>query len=91
MVNAYKQFKDKNFTILGVSLDKDKSPWLKAIKDDQLNWTQISDLAYWNSKAVETFKLESIPFNILIDPQGKIIAEGLRGEALEKKLQEVLQ
>jgi len=91
VVNAYKQFKDKNFTILGVSLDKDKSPWLKAIKDDQLNWTQISDLAYWNSKAVETFKLESIPFNILIDPQGKIIAEGLRGEALEKKLQEVLQ
>jgi peroxiredoxin len=91
VVNAYKQFKDKNFTVLGVSLDKDKSPWLKAIKEDQLNWTQISDLAYWSSKAVETYKLESIPFNILIDPQGKIIAEGLRGEALEKKLQEVLQ
>jgi len=91
VVNAYKQFKDKNFTILGVSLDKDKSPWLKAIKDDQLSWTQVSDLAYWNSKAVETYKLESIPFNILIDPQGKIIAEGLRGAELEKKLQEVLQ
>ncbi len=91
VVSAYKQFKNKNFTVLGVSLDKDKSPWLKAIKEDELNWTQISDLAYWNSKAVETYKLESIPFIILIDPQGKIIAEGLRGPELEKKLQEVLQ
>ncbi|MEP7278097.1 MAG: TlpA disulfide reductase family protein [Bacteroidota bacterium] len=91
VVNAYKQFKDKNFAILGVSLDKDKAPWLKAIQDDALTWTQVSDLQYWNSKAVETFKFEGIPYNILIDPQGIVIAESLRGEALENKLREVLK
>ncbi len=91
VVNAYNQYKDKNFTILGVSLDKEKAPWLKAIKDDQLSWTHISDLQYWSSKAVETFKFEGIPYNILVDPQGKIIAEGLRGAELENKLKEVLQ
>jgi len=91
VVNAYKQFKDKNFTILGVSLDKTKDSWLKAIHEDQLTWTHVSDLQYWNSKAVETFKFEGIPYNILIDPQGKIIAESLRGAELENKLKEVLQ
>jgi peroxiredoxin len=91
VVNAFNQFKDKNFAILGVSLDKEKSSWLKAIKDDQLAWTHVSDLQYWNSRAVETFKFESIPYNILIDPQGKVIAESLRGPELENKLQEVLQ
>src|SRR5450432_293710 len=91
VVNAYNQFKDKNFAILGVSLDKDKAPWLKAIKEDQLGWTHISDLQYWNSKAVETFKFESIPYNVLIDPQGKVIAESLRGAELENKLHQVLQ
>lgn len=91
VVNAYNQFKDKNFAIVGVSLDKEKSAWVKAIKDDQLSWTHISDLQYWSSKAVETFKFEGIPYNILIDPQGKIIAEALRGPALENKLKDVLQ
>jgi peroxiredoxin len=91
VLNAYKQFKDKNFAILGVSLDKTKDSWLKAIHDDQLTWTHVSDLQYWNSKAVEVFKFEGIPYNVLIDPQGKIIAESLRGAALESKLQEVLQ
>ncbi|MFT3932671.1 MAG: TlpA disulfide reductase family protein [Chitinophagaceae bacterium] len=93
VVNAYKQFKDKNFAILGVSLDREgeKEKWLKAIHDDQLTWTHVSDLQYWSSKAVETFKFESIPYNILIDPQGKVIAEGLRGAELENKLAEVLK
>jgi peroxiredoxin len=91
VVNAYNQFKNKNFTILGVSLDKEKSAWLKAIKDDQLNWAQVSDLQYWNSQAVGIFKFDGIPYNILIDPQGKVIAEGLRGTELENKLKEVLQ
>ena len=93
VVNAWKQFKDKNFTVLGVSLDREgeKDKWLKAIHDDQLTWPHVSDLQYWNSKAVATFKFESIPYNILIDPQGKIIAESLRGAALENKLSEVLQ
>jgi peroxiredoxin len=93
VVNAYKQFKDKNFTILGVSLDRkgEKDKWLKAIHDDQLTWQHVSDLQYWNSKAVETYKFESIPYNVLIDPEGKIIAESLRGAELENKLNEVLK
>ncbi|MEJ7736001.1 MAG: TlpA disulfide reductase family protein [Chitinophagaceae bacterium] len=91
VVKAYNQYKDKNFTILGVSLDKEKDPWLKAIKDDQLAWTHVSDLKYWNSKAVDVYKFEGIPFNVLIDPQGNIVAENLRGFDLEKRLEEVLQ
>jgi len=90
VVRAYQLFKNKNFTVLGVSLDKKKEPWIEAIKDDQLNWTQISDLKFWNSKAVDIFKFEGIPFNILVDPQGKIIAQQLRGDALENKLKELL-
>src|SRR5579871_1091030 len=91
VVKAYNTFKDKNFTILGVSLDKEKDPWLQAIKEDNLTWTHISDLKFWNSEAVQLFKFNGIPFNILIDPQGKIIAQELRGPALENKLKEVLQ
>ncbi|MEO5999953.1 MAG: TlpA disulfide reductase family protein [Chitinophagaceae bacterium] len=91
VVKSYNMYKDKNFTILGVSLDKEKDGWQKAIKDDQLAWTHVSDLLYWNSKAVDVYHFEGIPYNVLIDPQGKIIAENLRGFDLEKKLQEVLQ
>jgi peroxiredoxin len=91
VVAAYNQFKNKNFTILGVSLDKTKEDWLEAIKADGLTWTHISDLAYWNSKAVPTFRFEGIPFNVLIDPQGTIIAEGLRGPGLIDKLNEVIR
>jgi len=93
VVNAYKQFKDKNFTILGVSLDRggEKDKWVKAIHDDQLTWTHVSDLKMWESEAVKTFKFEGIPYNILIDPNGKVIAESLRGAELESKLAEVLK
>jgi len=91
VVRAYQEFKNKNFTILGVSLDKEKDPWLEAIRQDKLEWTQVSDLKYWNSKAVELFKFEGIPFNLLIDPEGKVIAQELRGADLENKLQEVLK
>ena len=93
VVNAYNQYKGKNFTILGVSLDRtgEKDKWLKAIHDDQLTWTHVSDLKFWESDAVKTFKFEGIPYNILIDPQGKVIAEGLRGMELENKLKEVLK
>ncbi len=91
VVKAYNQFKDKNFTILGVSLDKEKGDWMKAIKDDGLVWTQISDLKYWNSKAVELYRFNSIPYNILLDPDGNIIAEGLRGNELVDKLNDVLK
>jgi peroxiredoxin len=91
VVAAYNQFKDKNFTVLGVSLDKDKAAWLKAIKDDGLTWPHISDLKYWSSAAVELYGLDGIPFNVLVDPQGKIIAHSLRGQDLMIKLSEVLK
>jgi peroxiredoxin len=91
VVKAHNEFKDKkNFAILGVSLDKDKDAWQEAIRADGLDWMQISDLKFWNSKAVSTFQFEGIPFNLLIDPQGKVIASALRGAELENKLREVL-
>jgi peroxiredoxin len=90
VVKAYSEFKNKNFAILGVSLDKDKSAWQQAVKEDKLEWSHVSDLKYWSSHAVEVFKFEGIPFNVLIDPQGKIIAQSLRGDELESKLKEVL-
>ncbi|MEI7736308.1 MAG: TlpA disulfide reductase family protein [Ferruginibacter sp.] len=91
VVAAYNQFKDKNFTVLGVSLDKDKAAWLQAIKDDGLAWKHISDLKYWSSAAVPLYGLDGIPYNVLIDPQGKVIATELRGPALEAKLTEILK
>lgn len=91
VVAAYNKFKDKNFMILGVSLDKEKSAWLKAIKDDNLTWNHVSDLKFWNSAVVPLYGFEGIPYNVLIDPQGKIIAKELRGPDLENKLQEVLK
>lgn len=91
VVQAYNQYKDKNFTILGVSLDKDKDAWLKAIKDDHLSWNHMSDLNYWNSAAVKAYQFSGIPFNVLIDPTGKIIANNLRGEDLSNKLAELLK
>jgi peroxiredoxin len=89
VVAAYNKYKDKNFTILGVSLDKDKEKWVEAIRKDQLKWTQVSDLAYWDSKAVNTFGFTGIPYNVLIDPEGIVVGEGLRGEDLENKLHEI--
>ncbi len=91
VVANYNQFKDKNFTVLGVSLDQDKKAWLKAIKDDGLAWKQISDLKFWNSAAATLYHVEAIPYNVLIDPQGKIIATELRGSDLHNKLAEVLK
>lgn len=92
VVAAYKKFKDKNFTILGVSLDRpgQKDKWLKAIMDDKLTWTHVSDLQFWDSPVVPLYKIEGIPYNVLIDPSGKIVAENLRGPALEAKLAEFL-
>ena len=90
VVRAYKLFKDKNFTILGVSLDKEKSSWMNAINEDGLTWQHVSDLKFWNSEVVPLYSITGIPFNVLIDPQGKIIAKELRGEALLQKLGEVL-
>ncbi|HEY5408323.1 MAG TPA: TlpA disulfide reductase family protein [Ginsengibacter sp.] len=91
VVATYKQFKDKNFTIVGVSLDQDKKNWVKAIKDDGLVWKQTSDLKYWNNKAAVLYGVEAIPYNVLIDPKGLIIATSLRGPDLINKLNEVLK
>lgn len=90
VVSAYKKFNKKNFTVLGVSLDKEKADWLRAIKEDGLTWKHISDLQYWNSAAVPLYNIEGIPFNVLVDPSGKIVTTDLREEELHKKLEEVL-
>jgi peroxiredoxin len=91
VVAAYKKFKNKNFTILGVSLDNDKEAWIKAIKNDGLNWKQVSDLKQWESSMVPLYVFDGIPFNVLVDPSGKIIASSLRGQDLEKTLAAVLK
>lgn len=91
VVAAYKQYKDRNFTVLGVSLDKEREPWLKAIASDSLSWTHVSDLKYWDSMVVPLYNIEGIPFNVLVDPNGKIIAQSLRGEELQQKLEQVLK
>jgi peroxiredoxin len=90
VVNAYNRFKEKNFTILGVSLDAKKEAWEKAIAADNLNWTHISDLKRWESAVVPIYRIGGIPFNVLVDPDGKVIAENLRGYALEQKLEQIL-
>ncbi|WP_310397829.1 TlpA disulfide reductase family protein [Hymenobacter sp.] len=92
VVRAYNQFKDqgKGFTIYSVSLDQDKAKWDKAIAADGLTWHHVSDLAGWNSAAGAAYGVKSIPQSFLVDPQGKIIAKNLRGEALAAKLAEVL-
>ncbi len=91
VVKAYNQFKDKGFTIYSVSLDQDKAKWERAIAADGLTWHHVSDLAGWNSVAGAAYGVKAIPQSFLIDPQGKIIAKNLRGEALAAKLAEVLK
>ncbi|QDW27595.1 AhpC/TSA family protein [Pedobacter sp. KBS0701] len=92
VVVAYNKFKDKGFTVLGVSLDRPgkKDAWLKAIADDKLTWTHVSDLKFWENEVAQMYGIRSIPANFLIDPTGKIIAKGLREQALQDKLQELL-
>lgn len=90
VVKAYQKFSPKNFTVFGVSLDKEKDPWLKAIKTDGLAWTQVSDLQFWNNSAAVLYHVQGIPQNFLVDPNGKIVGRNLRGEALEAKLCELL-
>jgi peroxiredoxin len=91
LVKAFNKYHSKGFNIFQVSLDKTKDDWAKGILDDKLNqWTHVSDLKYWNSIVVPLYKIESIPYNMLLDKDGKIIASNLRGDALEQKLSEVL-
>lgn len=92
VVENYNKFKSKNFTVLGVSLDRpgQKDAWINAIKEDNLTWDHVSDLQFWSNAAAKLYRVSGIPQNFLIDPQGKIIAKNLRGPALEAKLCEVL-
>lgn len=91
VVRAFHKYKAKGFTVFGVSLDRNKQDWMQAIKQDGLAWTHVSDLKYWQSEAAKTYNITGIPFSLLLDPDGKIIAKNLRGAALEAKLEEVLK
>lgn len=91
VVKAYNEYKDKNFTILGVSLDEDSSAWKKAIDHDHLAWTEVSDVKGWKNAAAAEYGVNAIPANFLLDPKGTIIAHNLRGDALENKLSETLK
>jgi peroxiredoxin len=91
IVKAYNRFKSKNFTIVGISLDRQDGEfaWMKAIRADHLDWTQLSDLKFWNNAVAQLYFVQSIPKNFLIDPTGKIVAQDLRGDDLELKLEEI--
>jgi peroxiredoxin len=91
LVKAYERFKNKNFEIFGVSLDENKDKWLKAVKDDKYSWPQAGDLKGWENAAARQFGVMGIPFNMIVDPNGMVVARNLRGEALEKKLEEILK
>jgi peroxiredoxin len=91
LVKTFNTYKDKGFTVLGVSLDQPgkKDAWLGAIHKDQLTWTQVSDLKFWDNEAAVLYGIKGIPANLLLDKDGKIIAKDLRGADLDNKLAEV--
>jgi peroxiredoxin len=91
VVAAYKKYKNKNFTVLGVSLDEDKEAWMKAIQKDGLTWKHISDLKGWQSAVVPVYGIEGIPYNVLLDPEGKILATELRDKDLDAFLSKTLK
>lgn len=90
VVQAYQRFRNKNFTVLGVSLDREKPKWLQAIKDDKLTWPQVSDLKFWQNEVAKLYQVSSIPQNFLLDPEGRIIGKNLRGAALDEFLEKTL-
>ncbi|MCG2614275.1 TlpA family protein disulfide reductase [Terrimonas sp. NA20] len=93
VVLAYQKFKDKDFTVLGVSLDRPgaKEKWLKAIHDDQLTWTHVSDLNFWDNEVAKLYDVKAIPQNFLLDKDGKIVAKNVRGEELQTTLEEIIK
>ncbi|PZR27160.1 MAG: hypothetical protein DI535_11645 [Citrobacter freundii] len=93
VVAAFNKYKDKDFTVLGVSLDRPgaKDKWLKAIHDDQLQWTHVSDLNYWDNEVAKLYDVKAIPQNFLLDKDGKIVAKNVRGEELETTLKELIK
>ncbi|HEX7845321.1 MAG TPA: TlpA disulfide reductase family protein [Chitinophagaceae bacterium] len=93
LVKVFNKYKGKNFHVLGVSLDRpgQKEKWMKAIYDDKLEWTQVSDLQFWNNEVAKQYGIRAIPQNLLLDPEGKIIAKNIRGEELELKVAEAIE
>ena len=91
VVAAYKKYHDKGFDVVGLSFDREKEPWVKAITEWEMPWIHLSDLQYWNSVPHEVYNVNSIPDNLLIDPEGTVVARCLRGEALEARLAEIFQ
>lgn len=93
VVKAFENFKDKGFTVLGISLDQPgkKDKWLEAIHADNLTWTHVSDLQFWNNAVARQYGINSIPQNLLVDPNGIIVAKNIRGEELQKKLAEIIK
>ena len=90
VVAVFNDYKDKGFTVFGVSLDRTKDDWLKAIADDGLTWTHVSDLAYWNNAAAQMYAVNSIPSSLLVDKAGTIIAKNKRGDELRTAVAEIL-
>ena len=91
VVTVYNEFKKKGFEVFGVSLDRDKDAWIKAIADDKLTWPHVSDLAYWNNQAAALYAINSIPSSLIVDKTGKIVAKNKRGEELKTSVSELLQ
>lgn len=93
VVKVFHKYKDRNFHIIGVSLDRpgQKEKWIKAIHDDKLEWTQLSDLKFWDNEVAKQYGIKAIPQNLLVDPDGKIVAKNLRGEELDSKLGELIE
>ncbi len=89
VVRLYNTYKDQGFEVFGVSLDRTKDAWVKAIAEDNLTWTHVSDLKYFNSEAAGIYQINAIPATYMLDPEGKIIAKDLRGPSLENKLKEI--
>jgi len=91
VVKTYAAYKDKGFEIYGVSLDQDREAWLKAIEKDQLVWKHVSDLKYWSSAGAQAYQVNSIPETFLLDKEGRILAKGLRGAALDQYLAQLFK
>jgi peroxiredoxin len=91
MVRIYKNYNAKGFEIFSVSLDKTKDAWVKAIQDDGLTWTHVSDLKFWQCEAALAYNVTAVPYTVLLDKEGKIVAKGLRGAELEAKLSELFE
>jgi thiol-disulfide isomerase/thioredoxin len=90
VVALYKEYKDKGFEIIGVSLDNNKDAWIKGINDDGITWPQMSDLKGWESEATMKYKVQGIPFTVLLDKEGKVVAKNLRGEELKSKIKTLI-